>query len=59
MKIEYIDPDQEKFIINEQIEEIALLDFGSGNPAVILTLDDGQKIFISTSEWASIYKYKG
>lgn len=59
MKIEYLDFDQQESITNEQIEEIAYIDIEEGKPAVILTLDDGQKILILTSEWTAIYKYKG
>jgi len=59
MKIEYLDFDQQESITNEQIEEIAYIDIEEGKPAVILTLDDGQKILILTSEWTTIFKYKG
>lgn len=59
MKVEYLDFDQQESITNEQIEEIAFLDIEEEKPAVILTLDDGQKILITTSEYSCIYKYKG
>lgn len=59
MKVEYLDFDQQESITNEQIEEIAFLDIEEEKPAVILTLDDGQKILITTSEWTIIFKYKG
>lgn len=59
MKVEYLDFDQQESITNEQIEEIAFLDIEEEKPAVILTLDDGQKILITTSEWTTIFKYKG
>lgn len=59
MKVEYLDFDQQESITNEQIEELAFMDIEEGRPAVILTLDDGQKILVTTSEYSCIYKYKG
>ena len=59
MEVRYLDFDQQESITNEQIEEIAFMDIEEGRPAVILTLDDGQKILVTTSEYTSIYKYKG
>lgn len=59
MEVKYLNFDQQESITNEQIEQIAFMDIEEGKPAVILTLDDGQKILVTTSEYTSIYKYKG
>lgn len=59
MEVRYLNFDQQESITNEQIEEIAFMDTEEGKPAVILTLDDGQKILVTTSEYSCIYKYKG
>jgi len=59
MKVEYLDFDQQNSIAMEQIEEIAIVDMEREKSAVILILDDGQKLLITTSEWATIFKYKG
>lgn len=59
MEVEYLDFDQQSSITFEQTEEIAFIDLEKEKSAVILILDDGQKLLITTSEWATIFKYKG
>lgn len=59
ISVKYIHTEELKDFTKLPSKEIAFLDILDGKSCVMLTLENGQKLLISTSESADIYLLEG